>query len=470
MICHDLREFLERLEALGELQTIAAPVSPWLEIAAITERVCKSAAANRALLFTAVTGSGFRVATNLFGSEKRVAAALGHEQLSSLSTLFDTLLAASGGDSATEKLALLPQSAAWQAAAPVMTSGSAPADLVSSAEGLALLPLLKCQPLDGQPEHDGRFMTLPLVITAAPEFNRINCGMYRAALVDNETIAVSWSAGSGAAAHAAAWRAKGAPMPVVIALGGPPALTFSATLPLPQGLDEFTFAGLLQGEPLDVFRCANGLVAPATAEAVLEGYLLPESIGSGAFGNHSGGYTPSAPAAAVRITAIRCRRDMVFPATVVGRPPMEDCWLARAGGLLLLSLLRIDLPQVTALHLPFAGIFHGAAIIAVKNAAGRGRELLVAIRNTPWLAASRLLIIVDAEQDPADEAGVCWRVMNQVDWELDLVIAGESLSIDATRKPGARIRVKADAATVALVEQRWQEYGFDKTKSFPESF
>jgi len=461
MSCYDLREFLRRLEGLEELQTVAAPVSPLLEIAAITDMACKGVAPNRALLFAAVTGSGFRVATNLFGSERRVAAALGVERLSALTAWFDALLAGCAGAGAAEKLANLPATPAWQAAAPLMVADAAPTKLVSCPGGLAALPLLKCQLLDGQPEHDGRFMTLPLVITAAPDLSGSNCGMYRAAVVDNETLAVSWSGSSGAAVHAAAWREKGTPMPVAIALGGPPSLTFTAALPLPVGLDEFTFAGLLQGAPLDIYRCGNGLVAPAAAEAVIEGYLLPESIGSGAFGNHSGGYTPSAPAAAVRITAVSCRRDMILPATVVGRPPMEDCWFARAAGMLLLSLLKIDLPQVTGLHLPFAGIFHGAAIIAASNTAGRGRELLAAIRTTPWFAASRLLVIVDSEQDPADEAGVCWRVMNNVDWQRDLVIAADRLSLDATRKPGARVPVVADAETVAMVAKRWREYGFE---------
>ena len=460
MSCHDLREFLGRLEALGELQTIAAPVSPLLEIAAITDRVCKGAGANRALLFAQVEGSRFRVATNLFGSDRRVAAALGVEQLSALTARFDTLLAASSGMTAAEKLAALPATQAGQAAVPVVTSGATAAQFVSCDEGLAALPILKSWPLDGQPVHAGRFMTLPLVITAAPDSGGSNCGMYRAAVIDNETLAVCWSSSSGAALHAAAWREHGTPMPVVIALGGPPALTFTATLPLPVGLDEFTFAGMLQGEPVRVLRCGNGLVAPATAEAVLEGYLLPESIDAGAFGNHTGSYTPSTPAAAIRITALRCRRDMILPATVVGRPPMEDCWLARAGGFLLLSLLKIDLPQAVALHAPFAGIFHGAVIIAVSNAGGRGRELLAAIRNTPWFAAARLLIIVDEEQDPADEAGVCWRVMNCVDWERDLVIAADRLSIDATRKPEGRMPVVADEDTTAMVAKRWREYGF----------
>ena len=130
---------------------------------------------------------------------------------------------------------------------------------------------------------------------------------------------------------------------------------------------QFTVAGLLQGEAVKVFSCSNGLVAPHDAEIVIEGYLEPGSTGSGAFGNHSGFYSPSEPAATVKVTSMKLRSDMIHPATVVGKPPMEDCWLARAGGFLLLSLLKIDVPEVVALHQPFAGIFHGAAIISVTT-------------------------------------------------------------------------------------------------------
>jgi 4-hydroxy-3-polyprenylbenzoate decarboxylase len=284
--------------------------------------------------------------------------------------------------------------------------------------------------------------------------------MYRAARTGPDSLVVSWSDNSGAAEHARMWAAEGKSMPVVIALGGPPALTFAATLPLP--VDEFGFAGLLQGEPVNLFRCSNGLKAPAGAEIVLEGYVEPGEKGlSGAFGNHTGFYTPSAPASVVRVTSMRRRSDMILPATVVGRPPMEDCWLARAGGHLLLSLLKIDVPEVTGLHLPFAGIFHGAAIITVRSASGKGAELIAAIRKTRWFAGSRLLVLVDEEQDPSDEAGVCWRVMNNVNWESDLHVDGGRLSIDATRKADGRMPVTADAAVEELVTRRWREYGFD---------
>ena len=157
---------------------------------------------------------------------------------------------------------------------------------------------------------------------------------------------------------------------------------------------------------------------------------------------------------------MRHRTDLILPATIVGRPPMEDCWLAKAGGFLLLSLLKIDVPDVTGLHYPFAGIFHGGVVISVRNASGRGAELISAIRKSRWFSGSRLLVIIDDGQDPSDEPGVCWRAMNLVDWERDLTVSEGRLSVDATRKPGSRTPVTADAITEALVTARWREYGF----------
>jgi len=455
----NFRDFLDRLKDSGELHAVAAEVDPELEIAAITDRVCKSQR-NLALLFDAVKGSSYRVATNLFGSERRLSLALGIERLSALADRFDKILANLQGITAAEKLVSMAASPAWAAAAPLLCPP--PAGLHEIAPDLRLLPLIKNHPLDGQPVHGGRFLTLPLVITADPAGNGRNCGMYRAALTAPDVLAIKWSSSSGAALHAAAWAVQEQPMPVTIALGCSPVLTFAATLPLPHALDEFTFAGLLQGEAVPVFSCANGLSAPLDAEIVIEGYLQPESSESGAFGNHSGFYTPSEPAAAIKVTAIRVRRDMILPATVVGRPPMEDCWFARAGGYLLLYLLKIDVPETVALHSPFAGIFHGAAFISLKNVQGKGQEFMAAIRKTPWFSSAKLLVIVDAEQDPGDEAGVLWRIMNNVIWAEDVIISGEQLSLDATRKATeTRAVVKPDAGIIALVEKRWKEYGFD---------
>lgn len=453
------RDFIDLLKTCGELHAVAAEVDPELEIAVITDRVCKSRQ-NRALLFDSVKGSSYRVATNLFGSGRRMSLALGIKELSTLTERFDKVLADLPGTTAAEKLASLATAPDWTAAAPLPCPPLA--DLHEAALDLNRLPIIKNHPRDGQPLHDGRFLTLPLVITADPEGKNPNCGIYRAAMTAPDRLAIKWNSSSGAAQHAASWALAGKQMPVVIALGCSAAATFAATLPLPPALDEFTFAGLLCGEALKVSRCGNGLIAPCDAEVIIEGYLEQESSDSGAFGNHSGFYTPSEPAPAMNVTAIRVRRDLILPATVVGQPPMEDCWFARAGGCLLLSLLKIDVPAVVALHTPFAGIFHGAAFISLKNAQGKGLDLITAIRTTPWFATSRLLVIVDAEQDPADEAAVFWRIMNNVNWAEDMIISGEQLSIDATKKTSeTRTVVASDAGMSELVTKRWKEYGFD---------
>ncbi len=462
MICLDLRALFHILEIAGELHSVKVTVDPQLEIAALTNRVCKSENNNKALLFEDVRGSSFRVATNLFGSARRMALALGIDDLSDLTCRFDELLNGLPGKDASEKISSLAASAAWRDTTAELCEDGPPDDLIAATLDLRSLPLIKGSPLDGQPDHDGRFFTLPLVVTADPDFSECNCGMYRVAQTGSDSVALCWSSSSGAAEHAAKWATAGKPMPVVIALGGPPALTFAASLPLPVQIDEFSFAGLLQREPIKLYRCANGLPAPAGAELVIEGYLETGESGlSGAFGNHTGFYTPSGPVPAMKVTSIRHRPDMILPATVVGRPPMEDCWLARAGGCLLLSLLKIDVPEVTGLHYPFAGIFHGGVIIPVRNAAGRGAELISSIRNNRWFSGSKLLVLVDDGEDPSDEAGICWRVMNLVDWERDLIVSEGRLSVDATLKPDMKkVLATADADTLALVGRRWKEYGF----------
>lgn len=472
MACHDLREFLNRLEGLGELQRVEVAVDPELEIAAITARASKLPHGGPALLFARVQGSPFPVATNLFGSDRRMAAALGRSTLAELTGWLAGLLAPLPGDSAMDRLGALTASKAFQAVSPRLVVDPPCQELVETPPELSGYPILKSWPADGTPDHDGRFLTLPLVITRDPESGRQNCGMYRVAVLGSDRAAIQWQSSSGGAAHARAWQARGERMPVAVAIGGDPALTFAATLPLPEFLDELTFAGLLRKTPVSLVRCrTNDLLVPADAELVIEGYLEPgETAGGGAFGNHSGYYTPSAPAALLRITAITRRREPILPATVVGPPPMEDCWLARGWERLLLPLLRLDLPAVREISQPLSGIFHGATIVAVDKAEpGEGKSLLTALWQTPWLGRARLLVLVDAEQEPADHDGVYWRVMNNVSWQRDLLMDGDRLGIDATRKLAGELGAQASrkplrqgADIERLVERRWAEYGFEK--------
>ncbi|GAM11204.1 3-octaprenyl-4-hydroxybenzoate carboxy-lyase [Geobacter sp. OR-1] len=465
MAIRDLRDFLRRIEELGELHRVTVEVDPILEMAAISARVSKIDSGGPALLFSRVKGSGFGAAANLFGSKKRMAAALSLAKLGQLSEIIGRLIEGVPGRTAAEKLSSLSSGSSASRFRPQIQQNAPCQELRIEPPDLTLLPIPKCWPSDGEPAHEGRFLTLPLVITRDPADATQNCGMYRAAVLGPDRLAIHWSPESGGALHAEAWRLDGRPMPVAIALGGPPALAFAAMLPLPEGVDEFTFAGLLLGEPVAAVKCpASDLLVPAGAELVIEGFIEPgESAADGAFGNHTGYYNPSGFYPLVRVTAITHRREMILPFTVVGRPPMEDCMLAEAACRLLLPLLQQDLPAIRALHRPIAGTFHGATVLAVDKAAAGGREtLLQQIRGIKWLAEARLLVLVDEDQDPVDVGGVYWRMLNNTVWQDDLIIDGKRLTVDATRKPGdSRVALQGDPDTECLVTMRWQEYGFN---------
>ena len=473
----DLHTFLAHLEEAGHLHRVAVETDPVLEIAAITDRVCKLPEGGTALLFERVRGSRFPLATNLFGSNRRVCAALGVNDLAELAGRMEELLAAAPAD---DLLGLTASSPVLAPFAPRETAEAPCREVAEPVPDLERFPFLKVWSGDGAPGRSGRFLTLPLVITRDPEGGRPNCGLYRVEVLDGHTAALHWRPGSGAAGHARQWAARGAPMPVAIALGGDPAALFAALLPLPAGLDELQLAGWLRREPLAVSRCrTSDLQVPATADLVIEGFVAPgESVEAGAFGNHTGFYALAGKVPLLRVTAISRRSVPIIPATVVGRPPMEDCWLARAAGRFLLPLIRRVVPGVVDLHLPFAGIFHGCALVAVaKSRPGQGREVLAGLWQGGWLGEGRLLVIVDRDVDLHNADDLPWRVLNRVRWERDLVfgpvedggLVGGRLGVDATRKlpeelagaawPG---EVRPDEATVRLVAQRWREYGLSE--------
>jgi len=450
---HDLSTFIARLETEGDLCRIAAEVDPLLEIAAITDRVSKGAGGNKALLFERVKGHPFPVLTNLFGSLDRTASALGADDLEALARRLERDLAAAPGESAGQRLRALVRSPAWE---PCVIETPPCREIVRDAPDLCLLPALQSWPGDG-----GRYLTLPLVFTADPETGETNCGMYRVQIVDDSTALVHWKEGSGGAAHHAAWQRRGEPMPVAIALGGPPALTYAAGAPLPEGVEETRFAGYLQGEPVEMAAClSSGLRVPAAAEFVIEGFIDPGKTGTeGPFGNHTGSYAPAGPFPLLRVSALCHRRGPLFPATIVGPPPMEDCFLGKATERLFLPLLRLEVLGVRDINLPIEGIFHGCALVSARTeGADGGKELLRQLWETGLLKRSKMIVVLDEDVDVQDPSLCYWRALNQVDPGRDLIVEDGRLGIDAThRENGAR--VGTDPETQRLLARRWEEYG-----------
>jgi len=447
MAYRDLAGFLARLDALGELHRVEAEVDPELEIAAVTDRQSKLPGGGAALLFSRVKGSPFPVATNLFGSYRRMAEALGVADLDQLTQRMEQLLLRPG---------LAP--------APELVTGAPCQQVVQREPALGSYPFLKSWPGDG-----GRFITLPLVFTRDPETGAGNCGMYRVRIFDEREAGIRWKRGSGGFGHYEKYRAAGLAMPVAIAVGAAPSLTLAASLPLPEPLDELGFAGFLDGEPVRMARClTSDLLVPAHAELVIEGYIEPgASRAEGRFGNHTGRYDAGEEVPLLRVGCITRKSAPVCQATVVGPPPMEDCYLAKAAERLLLALSRRQCPEIVDIRQPLEGIFHGCAVVAIdKSAAGQGRRVLESLRGSGWLRKGKLVVVVDAGSPEPSWGEAFWRAVNCARFPADLMLAEEFLGVDATVKfPGEGEapqleQLRQDAGVSALVERRWREYGF----------
>jgi 4-hydroxy-3-polyprenylbenzoate decarboxylase len=463
MSLQDLQQLITLLESRDELTRITVETDPCLEIAAITNRVCKQPGGGRALLFENPRGSRFPVATNLFGSPARTCLALGVDNLDCLTTRMATLL---GRIAAPQPARLDRQIAAlaeFSRFSPLTSLPPAWTEVMEHPD-LTVFPFLQSWPGDGAAGGHPRYITLPQVFTAGPDGTAPNCGMYRAQVVAPRELAIRWKTGSGAATHLAAFQRLGKPMPVAIALGGDPACLFSAMLPLPGALDEMTFAGFLRGAPIGRAGCrTNPLQVPSRADVVIEGFVDPsETVLEGPFGNHTGYYSPAGPAALMRVTSISLRPDAIIPATIVGPPPMEDCWMAKAWERLLLAFLHKLVPSINDIHFPLEWIFHQSAIISLeKPEPGMVREIAALLWATPWFSAARLIIFVDAEVDPADPAGVAWRAINAPGLARDLFhdLDNTRLALDATDSSSSQLPLFGDPAMNLQLLRRWREYG-----------
>ncbi|MEZ4483579.1 MAG: UbiD family decarboxylase [Syntrophotaleaceae bacterium] len=450
----DLLDFVALLEEKNELWRIAPEVDPHLEIAAITDRVCKGAAGRRALLFERVLGHELPVLTNLFGSHQRTAWAVGLEEADQLRHRLRDGLARHVDGLAADRFSRLLAEPNWQ---PQLVADGPCREVVMDPPDLRQLPALHCWPGDG-----GRFLTQSSVFTRDPDNGRGNCGMYRVQLFGRDQATLRWRPDSGGARHLAAWEQRDEPMPVAIVLGGDPAAVYAACAPLPDGVDEMALAGWLRRRPLDMVPClTNDLAVPAAAEIVIEGLVEPGNRRlEGPFGNHRGGYDPAAPAALLRVSAITHRQTPLFPAIVTGPPPMESGYLAKLSERLLLALLQTDFPHIVDINMPMETIFHGVTLLAVRRERdGDVAELARSLWSRKPLKQAKLLLFVDERTDVQDARGCFWRAINRVDTQRDLLHDGPRLAIDATRLSAQSLA--PDPVVMARLERRWAEFGFD---------
>jgi 4-hydroxy-3-polyprenylbenzoate decarboxylase len=494
MAFDSFRDWVNHLERAGELIRIQQPIATELEITEVADRQMKLPGGGKALLIEKPSVNGvvspFPVAINTLGSHKRMAMSMGAESVEDVARELGSLMKAKPPTSMRETMKLLGQAMdlrhakpkivkdgpckevirkfdapstrtePWPAAPNINTSTSSAMAIVSPSPGgegrgegglstLLNLPILKCWPLDG-----GRFITLPCVVTRDPDTGERNVGMYRIQIYDDRTTGMHWQLQKVGARHGRRYYETGTRMPVSIFLGGDPMFPFAATAPLPDGLDEFLLAGYLRKKSVELVKCeTNDLEVPANSDFVIEGYVDPTEPlrDEGPFGDHTGYYTLPEPYPVFHITAITHRKDAVYPATIVGIPPMEDFYIGGASVKLFLPVFKMNFPEIVDIALPAEGVFHNLVFVSIKKTYPmQAYKIMHGLWGMGQMMFTKYIVVVDADVDVHNTNEVLFRLCANTDPQRDSIFTkgpsdvldhatseiaiGTKLGIDATRK------------------------------------
>ncbi|THF68786.1 menaquinone biosynthesis decarboxylase [Deinococcus sp. Arct2-2] len=405
----DLRTFMRLLEDRGELVRVSFPVDRELEITEIADRLVK--AGGPAVLFENVKGSPFPLVIGLMGTRERTALSLGVSDLDDLAAKVRALIDLKGSGGIGGMLGNVTKLRDAANLPPKRVKTGPVQEVVWRGDevDLSKLPVLNCWPQDGGP-----FVTLPLVITKDPETGERNMGMYRMQIMSRNTTGMHWQRHKTGTRHLEKARKLGQRLEVAVALGGDPALIYAATAPLPPipGLDEFALAGYLRGQRYPVTKGITvDLDVPANAEFILEGYIDPQEdwIMEGPFGDHTGFYTLPDLYPLFHVTAITMRRDPVYPATIVGRPPMEDAYLIEASERLFLPAAQLILPEIVDYHMPPAGVAHNLVVVGIdKKYPGHAYKVANGLFGLGQMMFAKVIVVVDKDV-PVNNFEAVWR-------------------------------------------------------------
>jgi 4-hydroxy-3-polyprenylbenzoate decarboxylase len=444
----DLNDFLADLERRQRLVRVAEPVSPNLEIAAVTDRVCKQPGGGPALLFEKPSGYDIPVASNVYGSVERMCLALGVKRLDDLATEIDQLMTPQMPEGIMDALKMLPMVGRLRDLMPKTVKDAPCHEIVDRDATLDSLPILKCWPDDGGP-----FITFPLVFTKDPETGMRNIGTYRMQVYDGRSTGMHWQRHKGGAQHYRVAERLGRRLEVAVALSAEPVLPYCATAPMPEGLDELLLGGFLARRRIELVKCVTvDLEVPASSHIVLEGYVEPgERRREGPFGDHTGLYSQPDDYPVFHLTCLTRRRRPTYLTTVVGVPPMEDYYLGLASERIFLPMIRKTLPEILDMHFPAEGIFHNLVLVSIdKRYPGHARKIMNAFWGLGQLMFSKTIVVVDKDVDVHDLSQVAWIVgthmdplrdiqmtkgpVDDLDDAADLPAYGGKMGIDATRK------------------------------------
>jgi 4-hydroxy-3-polyprenylbenzoate decarboxylase len=514
MAFDSFRDFVNALDKAGELKRISQPVATELEITEIANREMKLPGGGKALLFEKPTVNGvvspFPVAINTLGSHKRMALSMGAESVDEVANELGALMKAKPPTSFKEAIKLLSLALDLRHAKPKTVKSGSCKDVIhlfkNEDRGLKIedgghltpalsplladsqcgegakpssilhppsslppgpvtlpptsptpptllnLPILKCWPLDG-----GRFITLPCVVTRDPDTGERNLGMYRIQIYDDKTTGMHWQLQKVAARHGRRYYEKGERMPVAIFIGGDPMFPFAATAPMPDGLDEFLLAGYLRKKSVELVKCeTNDLEVPANADFVIEGYIDPREPlrDEGPFGDHTGYYTLPEPYPVFHVTAITHRKDAVYPATIVGIPPMEDFYIGGASVKLFLPIFKMNFPEIVDIALPAEGVFHNLVFVSIKKTYPmQAYKIMHGLWGMGQMMFTKYIVVVDADVNVHNTSEVLFHLTANTDPQRDSIFTkgpsdvldhatseiaiGSKMGFDATKKiPG----------------------------------
>jgi 4-hydroxy-3-polyprenylbenzoate decarboxylase len=507
------QDFLNCLEKEGELKKVDYSLSPYLEMTEVADRVMKLG--GPALLFNNPSGVGHRIGTtnpqsavlnqpsirpeadpiitkrydipvaiNTMGSRKRMSIALGcadfEEHAERIAALLEPRIPSGPLDllqsapHLIKELRNIPTKTVTKALCQEVVRYGDEIDLTE-------LPILTCWPEDGGP-----FITLPLVFTHDPQTGKRNVGMYRMQLQSKTTCGMHWQMHKTGAEHMQKAATEGKKIEVAVVLGGDPAYIFSAISPLPPGIDEMLFAGFLRKENVSLVQCKTiDVKVPANAEIVLEGYVDPsETQLEGPFGDHTGYYSLAQNFPVFHCTCMTMRQKSVYPATIVGVPPMEDAWMGKAVERIFMPMLRLTMPELVDINLPVEACFHNIAFVSIKKKyPNHAYKIMNAIWGLGQLAFTKMVFVFDedcdvqnidevlfrlgANCDPGRDVLVGKGLLDQLDHAAQYEGHGGKIGFDCTHKwPGENgfnrpfpKLIKMDQDIVSKIDRIWSQLG-----------
>jgi len=469
-----LEILVSKFEKEGELIRINEFVNPELEITEFADRMMKLPKGGKALFFEN-TGTDFPLLINHFGSEKRMFSILGiknwEEPSQKIDLLFNNII--NPPQTFSEKLSALSELKNLKKWIPKkLKSKGKCQDVIMQNPDLSKLPILKCWKHDG-----GRFITLPLVISEDPETKIRNIGMYRMQVFDNKTTGMHWHLHKGGAVHFEKHKKLNKKMPVSVVLGGDPILTYCASAPLPQDIDEFILAGFLKNKNVKLVKSiTNDIFIPEDADFVIEGYIDPneELALEGPFGDHTGFYSLADYYPKFHVTCITHRKKPIYPATIVGIPPMEDFYLSKATERIFLKPIQIAIaPEVLDIRLPDYGVAHNLVLVKAKTTyKGQAIKIMNALLGAGQMMFSKTIICFNENADIQDDKQVFETLLKIKDLKINTIFTkGPADVLDHsayTYAFGGKILIDATNPQNEKLENREikliKNSEFDKTK------